>query len=98
MKYLLEDQTTDTTGDQDSFRFSPSFNNGKGAVQATGTFDTCTVKLEFSPDRGDNWYEVTSDTTFTSPGWSNFELQGIVDLRGSTISSGASTSVSLVIL
>jgi hypothetical protein len=99
MQLLLENQTANTTGTQTNINFiANNINLGKGAVIAFGTFDTCTVTLEFSPDEGDNWYTVGTDTTFTSEGWSNFEINGGCKLRGSVSSVGGSTDISLGIL
>lgn len=99
MQLLLEDQTANTTGAQDVLDWNPSMSNGgKGAVYAFGTFDTCTITLEFSPDLGTTWIAVGTDTTFTAAGYANFEIYGIVQLRGSVTSVDTGTEVSLGVL
>lgn len=99
MDLLLEDQTTNTTGGQTTTPFTPTlYNQGKGAVIAFGTWDTATATLEFSPDNEATWYTLSTDTTFTADGWSNFEMQGKVSLRASLSSVGAGTTISFGIL
>lgn len=96
MKLLFDSQTEN--GSSSSLSFIPSvYNFGKGAVIAFGTWDTATMTLEFSPD-GTNWYAVGSDTTFTADGWSNFEMNGSVDLRATLSSVGENTDLSFGIL
>lgn len=99
MILILDEQAANTDGSQDTFNWVPyNYNNGKGVVFAFGTFDGATITVEFSPDKGDNWFELDSvNTTFTALGWSNFEMQGIVWLRG-TVADVGTTSVSLGIL
>ena len=95
---LLDGVTTNSSGE--AVTFTPDLYNGygKGCVYAYGTFDTCTITLEFTPDSGTTWVAVGTDTTFTSAGYSNFEINGTTQIRGTVSSVGASTDVSLILL
>lgn len=94
MKLLLD--AADSNGNSSAIDFKSTIYNGygKGAVVAFGTWDTATITLQFSPD-GTNWYAVGTDTTFTANGWSNFEINGDVQIRANLSSVGGSTSVSI---
>lgn len=70
-----------------------NWEGGIGQFMVSGTFDSCTVKMQMSPDDGTTWIDVGSDTEFTSAGVANFEL-GPCDIRGDLSSAGSSTSVS----
>ena len=39
------------------------YGGGSGAIYVTGTFDSATVKLEFSPDNGTTWFDLVVDLT-----------------------------------
>jgi len=98
MLLLLDEVEANTTGSQDTFKWNPSLaNSGKGMVYAFGTWDGATLTVEFSPDGGTTWFAIGTDTTFTASGWANFEMQGMVLIRGS-ISSVGTTTLSLGLL
>jgi hypothetical protein len=71
-------------------------NGGLYTVFAYGTFDTCTVKAQVSPD-GTEWFDL-DDATFTAKGAVNLSLPEGAYIRGDLSSVGGSTSVSLVLL
>jgi len=86
---LLDEQTIDTTGTQET----ADFNGGTGVAAATGVFDGCTVKLQCFVDG--SWVDLGTNTTFTTNGIGGFQLPAGYTLRGSVSSAGASTSVNL---
>lgn len=98
MFLLLDEQTTNTTGVEDTVEWNISSEFNNGAVQAFGTFDGATVALQYSPDAGTTWFEVGDFTTFTYEGNGLFYLPGKYLLRGTVTGAGASTSVSLGVL
>lgn len=82
-----------TTASGNASTTAVNWGGGVGQFIATGTFDTCTVKMQMSPDDGTTWIDVGSDTTLTAEGIANFEL-GPCDIRANLSSVGGSTSVS----
>jgi len=97
MELLLDGQTANTDGTQDTYELSTNLYYSETVVKCFGTFDGCTVTLQASAD-DTNWVAVGSDTTFTSAGFGVFYLPNKVSIRGSVTSAGASTDVSLGIL
>ncbi len=95
MILLLEDQTANTTGTQDTLTLDASHIYGKYlTVTAYGTWDTATATLEFSPDGGTTWITAGTETTFTADGGGNFWCNRGVIIRFSLSSVGGSTSIS----
>jgi hypothetical protein len=82
-----------TTATANASSTAVNWAGGIGQFMASGTFDTCTVTLQMSPDDGTTWFDVGSDTTLTAEGIANFEL-GSCDLRADLSSVGGSTSIS----
>ena len=98
MYLLLDGQSTDTTGDQDSFEFNQPLQYDYIVVRAFGTFDGATVSLEVSDDKGTTWWEAGEFTTFTAPDAGRAYLPNRVLIRGSVSGSGGSTDVSFGVL
>lgn len=69
---------------------SKPWNGGYGTFFVFGTFNGCTVKLQWSPD-GTNWADV-ADASFTAAGQINFEVAGGY-VRANVSSAGGSTSI-----
>lgn len=99
MKLLLEDQTTNTTGTQDTLALT-SMNPIREYQTAVvyGDFDGATVTLEFSPDGGTTWITAGTETTFTTAGGGNFYINPTISVRFSVTSADAGTSVTAGIL
>ncbi len=57
-----------------------------------GTFDSCTVKLQMSPDAAVTWIDVGGDASVTAAGVVNFDLRSC-DVRLTIASAGGSTSI-----
>jgi hypothetical protein len=69
-----------------------TWTGGRGNFSVSGTFDSATVKLQYSRD-GTNWLDVGSDTTLTAAGGGNFDLPGGTHLRVNSAGGGGSLSV-----
>ena len=65
---------------------------GIGQMVVDGTFDTCTVELQMSPDDGTTWVPIGGDATVTEKAVVNFDLNGC-DIRLELTSVGGSTSI-----
>jgi len=95
MKLLLEDQTTNTTGNQETLVLANSLLFGKYiTVVVYGTWYGATTTLEFSPDGGTTWITAGVNTTFTADGGGNFWSNYGMMVRFSVTGAGAGTSLS----
>lgn len=63
---------------------------------AWGTFDTCTVTFQISPDNVE-WFDLT-DATFTAKGAVNIEVPSSVFVRAEVTSVGAGSSVNALFI
>jgi hypothetical protein len=70
--------------------------DGECTVYVIGTFDTCTVTFQISPDDGTTWLTESTDSTFTAAGHHTFTAYG-AKVRATTSSVGASTDVDIYI-
>jgi len=65
--FLLENQTEDTDGTQDTITLENTTNVGKWyTICAYGTWDSATITTKISPDGGTTWIEAGEYTTFTA--------------------------------
>lgn len=99
MLLLLENQTENTDGSQDSYELNQSqFAPNYITAVARGTWDGATVTLKFSTDDGTTWDSVGVDTVFTSNGGGNVWLSGKALIRFDLTNAGASTDITAGIL
>ena len=68
------------------------WSGGRGTFSVVGTFDGATVQLEHSPDGGDTWVSVGSDTVLTAAGMGNFGVNA-GQVRANVTISGTTQSV-----
>ena len=88
-KSLVQVATSVTSNSQTS---ALNWQGGVGQMVVGGTFDTCTVKLQMSPDAAVTWIDVGGDASVTAAGVVNFDL-GSCEIRLDISSVGASTSI-----
>ena len=88
---LLSNQTANGAGDG-----LQAEQVGSATVFTHGTFDTCTVTFQISPDNT-NWFAVT-DAAFTADGYIAITFPESVYVRAEVTSVGASSSVSAIIV
>jgi hypothetical protein len=92
---LFKNQTTDTAGSQDVFKYSQRSPGKQNIIIADGTFDGATVSLQ-ARRPGRDWVTIT-DSEFTAEGMSMLN-GGSFDIRGAMTGAGVSTSVTLEIV
>lgn len=92
---LFKDQTTNTAGSQDVFKYSQRAPGKQAILIADGTFDGATVSVQ-ARRPGRDWLTIT-DSEFTAEGMSMLN-GGSFDVRGVMTGAGASTSVTLEIV
>ena len=63
-----------------------------GQVAASGTWDSATIQLEFSPDDGTTWISVGDEGKLSADGLFNFDLNPC-NIRLTVASAGSSTSL-----
>ncbi len=63
-----------------------------GQVAASGTWDSATIQLEFSPDDGTTWISLGDECKLSDTGAFNFNLNPC-NVRLTVASAGASTSL-----
>ena len=98
MTFLLESQTANTDGSQDTIYLGNTLIYGSYYnLFAYGTWDTATMKLEISPDSGITWLDYGTDATFTANGWAEIRLNPGITIRGSVSSVGENTDLNLVV-
>ena len=78
-KSLGQVLTTATSGSSSTLNWP----GGVGQMVVGGTFDSCTVKLQVSPDGGTTWIDVGGDASVTEAGV----------VRLTIASAGSSTSI-----
>ncbi len=86
----FEQEFTSQTADGSSS--AQTWEGGLGHMFVSGTFDSCTVDLEVSPDDGTTWVAVGGDASLTAAGCVSFELNPC-KVRLTVSSAGASTSI-----
>ena len=88
---------TARTTDGNSTAYPMSFPNRKGQLDVYGTFDGCTVTLQYSPDGGTTYVTARdasySDISFTANGSIAIEAPLGELLRCAVTNDGASTSI-----
>jgi len=93
---LLENQTNDTDGSQDTFTIEPSqvsqVGNYERIVWAEGTFDSATVSLEVRPIGASNY---GAEVEFTSARREIIAIPTKLEIRGAVSGVGASTNVTI---
>ena len=87
-KSLGQVLTTATSGSSSTLNLP----GGVGQMVVGGTFDSCTVKLQVSPDGGTTWIDVGGDASVTEAGVVNFDLNSC-EIRLTIASAGSSTSI-----
>lgn len=96
--FLLENQTEDTDGTQDTITLENTANFGKYyTVCAYGTWDGATVTTKISPDDGTTWIAASASTTFTVDGTGNLYVNPGIIVRGDVINADVNTDLNLKI-
>ena len=89
MSTFEQEFTTQTANGSSS---TQTWEGGLGHMFVSGTFDSCTVALEVSPDDGTTWVAVGGDASLTAAGCVSFELNPC-KVRLTLSSAGAATSI-----
>ena len=96
--FLLEDQTTNTTGNQSVLKIENTANFAKWYnLYAHGIWDGATIITKISPDEGTTWDEAGEYTTFTQNGGGRLLLNPGFLVRGDLSDAGALTNLNLKI-
>lgn len=74
-----------STGDSTSYNWP----GGIGQFSGFGTWDSASLKMQYSPDDGTTWIDCSGSLTLTDDGVANFEL-GPCDIRASLTVTGTS--------
>lgn len=73
------------------------WDGGPGVFIVQGTFDSATIKLQYSIDGGTTKTDAGTDTTLTASGGGSFLLPGGVKLYVNSASGGGSLSTTYLI-
>lgn len=92
---LLENQTSNTDGNQITGSYEPKSMMGTVAVIVEGTFDGATASVECRHPAGGDWVPIGDEMEFTTAGISLLELPLNMGLRGAVSSAGASTDITM---
>lgn len=92
MSNLFENQTTDTSGSQDTVVLKNLATQQYATVWVSGTFDGATVGLEIKPQNSSAWI-TESDMEFTEAGVNALLVPHKMEVRGTISSAGSSTSI-----
>lgn len=95
--YLLQNQTTDVTGDAKDISLDVRGEFIFRTLFAVGTWDSATVTVQFTPDDGTTWIDVPDATLLDENFAGNLHIRAD-KLRAVQANSGGSTSLTVGIV